>query len=120
MNNALEATVTWLWLNVSLACPFFLAWTLIPLRMVFKHPDTGSAVPAGEGNPAGRGAEAMSGSAPGYGPSTPAIPAARPHGSSEEALTKLAIPGYRRYEQMARLPGRQVTPGLSPVMAVAT
>jgi hypothetical protein len=40
MIGTLEVTVTWFWLNIPPAVLFFLAWTLIPLRMVFRHPDT--------------------------------------------------------------------------------
>jgi hypothetical protein len=40
--------MTWFWLNIPLATCFFLAWTLIPLWMVFKQPDTGSGITAGE------------------------------------------------------------------------
>jgi hypothetical protein len=32
--------VNWLWLNAPLAAVFYLAMTVIPLWLVFKHPDT--------------------------------------------------------------------------------
>ena len=38
--------MTWFWLNMSLAAPFYLAWTLIPLWLVFRYPDTGPDTPA--------------------------------------------------------------------------
>ena len=31
----------WFWLNIPLGTLFFLAWVLIPLWLVIKHPDTG-------------------------------------------------------------------------------
>jgi len=33
--------MSWLWLNMLLAAPFFTACTAIPLWLVVKHPDTG-------------------------------------------------------------------------------
>jgi hypothetical protein len=84
--GTLEVTMTWFWMNIPLASLFFLAWTLIPLWMVFKHPDTGRGIPAGEEHPAGHAAAAMPGSAPAYGPPAPALPADRPHDSREEVL----------------------------------
>lgn len=39
--HILEALMTWFWLNMPLAALFFLAWTLIPLWLVLRHPDTG-------------------------------------------------------------------------------
>ena len=38
--------MTWFWLNIPLAVLFFLAWTLIPLWMVLRHPDAGPGIPA--------------------------------------------------------------------------
>ncbi len=38
--------MNWFWLNIPLALLFFLAWTLIPLWMVIKHPDTGPSTAA--------------------------------------------------------------------------
>jgi hypothetical protein len=52
MRDTLEVTVTWFWLNIPPAVLFFLAWTLIPLRMVFRHPDTVPGVPARDESPA--------------------------------------------------------------------
>lgn len=37
--------MTWFWMNIPPAVLCFLAWTLIPLWMVFKHPDTGPGIP---------------------------------------------------------------------------
>jgi hypothetical protein len=65
---------------------FFLAWTLIPLWLVFKHPDTGPGIPAGPEHPVGRAVEAMPGSAPADGPPAPTLPAGRPRPSREEVL----------------------------------
>ncbi len=31
--------MNWFWMNIPLDAAFFLAWTLIPLWMVIKHPD---------------------------------------------------------------------------------
>jgi hypothetical protein len=53
MSSTLEATMTWFWMNIPLAVLFFLAWTLIPVWMVFKHPDTGPGIPARGAPPAG-------------------------------------------------------------------
>jgi hypothetical protein len=78
--------VTWFWMNVPLASLFFLAWTLIPLWLVFKHPDTGPGIPAGAQHPADRAAEAKPRSAPACGPPAPVTPADRPRGSREEVL----------------------------------
>ena len=33
--------MSWFWLNIPLATLFFLAWTLIPLWLVLKHPEPG-------------------------------------------------------------------------------
>ena len=33
--------MTWFWLNIPLATVFLLAWALIPLWMVIRHPDVG-------------------------------------------------------------------------------
>lgn len=33
--------MNWIWMNIPLCALFFLAWTLIPLWMVIKHPDAG-------------------------------------------------------------------------------
>lgn len=38
--------MTWFLLNIPLAALVFLAWTLIPLWLTFKHPDTGPGTPA--------------------------------------------------------------------------
>jgi hypothetical protein len=84
MRDTLEVTVTWFWLNIPPAVLFFLAWTLIPLRMVFRHPDTGPGVPARDEPPPNRTAATMAGSASGQ--STPAIPAYLPDRRREQAL----------------------------------
>jgi hypothetical protein len=84
MRDTLEVTVTWFWLNIPPAVLFFLAWTLIPLRMVFRHPDTGPGVPARDEPPPNRTAATMAGSASGQ--STPAIPAYLPDRRPEQAL----------------------------------
>lgn len=76
--------MTWFWLNIPLAALFFLAWTLIPLWMVVKHPDTGPGIPARDEHPRSRAATADS--PPRSVPSTPAIPAALPDNPREEAL----------------------------------
>jgi hypothetical protein len=88
MNNTQEVTMTWFWMNIPLAVLFFLAWTLIPLWMVLKHPDTGPDIPAKEEDPPGHAPAAVAGSALASGPSTPAASAyARLPGSPrEEAL----------------------------------
>ena len=78
--------MTWFWMNVPLASLFFLAWTLVPLWLVFKHPDTGTGIPAGQEHSTGRAMEAMPGSALADGPPAPAIPVGRPRGSREEVL----------------------------------
>jgi hypothetical protein len=39
--------VSWFWLNIPLATLFFLAWTLIPLWLVLKHPEPGPRAPHG-------------------------------------------------------------------------
>jgi hypothetical protein len=83
LSNALEVTVAWVWLNIPLAVLFFLAWTLIPLWIVFKHPDTGPGIPARDEHPPGRAAAAMASSALRSGP---AIPACLPDNPREEAL----------------------------------
>lgn len=67
--------MTWFWLNIPLAALFFLAWTLIPLWMVVRHPDTGPGVPARDEHLPSHTAAAMAGPALASGPSTPAIPA---------------------------------------------
>jgi hypothetical protein len=82
----LEVTVTWFWANIPLAVLFFLAWTLIPLWIVFKHPDTGPGIPARDEHPPSHAAATMAGSAARSGPSAPAIPAYLPGNSREEAL----------------------------------
>ena len=76
----------WFWINIPLAALFFLAWTLIPLWMVFKHPDTGPGLAARDEHPASDAPAAMAGPAPASGPSTPAIPACLPDSPREEAL----------------------------------
>ena len=78
--------MTWFWLNVPLAALFFLAWTLIPLWLVFRHPDTGPGIPAGQEHLAGRAAAATPGPVPTHGPPAPATPAGRPRGSREQVL----------------------------------
>lgn len=35
----------WFWLNIPLATLFFVAWTLIPLWLVLKHPEPGPRAP---------------------------------------------------------------------------
>jgi hypothetical protein len=35
--------MNWFWMNMPLAGAFFAAWTGIPLRLVFKHSDAGTA-----------------------------------------------------------------------------
>jgi hypothetical protein len=65
MRDTPEVTVTWFWLNIPPAVLFFLAWTLIPLRMVFRHPDTVPGVPARDEPPPDRTAATMAGSASG-------------------------------------------------------
>ena len=55
--------MTWIWLNIALAVPFFLATTLIPLRMVHKDPDADPGVPATNEHPPGRPAAALADSA---------------------------------------------------------
>jgi hypothetical protein len=85
MRDTLEATVTWIWLNIPAAVLFFLAWTLIPLRMVFRHPDTVPGVPAPDEPPPDRTAATMAGSAFPSGQSTPVIPAHLPDRPRERA-----------------------------------
>jgi hypothetical protein len=63
MRNELEVTVTWFWLNIPFAVLFFLAWTLIPLWMVFRHPDTGPGIPARDELPPSHAAATIAGSA---------------------------------------------------------
>jgi hypothetical protein len=84
--QTLEVTMTWFWMNVPLASLFFLAWTLVPLWLVFKHPDTGPGIPAGQEHSTGRAMEAMPGSALADGPPAPAIRVGRPRSSREEVL----------------------------------
>lgn len=36
----------WLFVNLPIAAVFFLAYSLIPLWLVIKHPDTGPSTPA--------------------------------------------------------------------------
>jgi hypothetical protein len=86
MRDTLEVAVTWFWLNIPPAVLFFLAWTLIPLRMVFRHPDTVPGVPARDELPPNRTAATMAGSASASGQSTPAIPAYLPDRRREQAL----------------------------------
>jgi hypothetical protein len=56
--------MSWFWLNIPLATLFFLAWTLIPLWLVLKHPEpgpralTGAPAPAGTRQRAARPVEA--------------------------------------------------------------
>lgn len=76
----------WFWMNIPLAVLCFLAWTLIPLWMVFKHPDTGPVIPARDAPPPSHAAASMAGSALASGQSTPAIPAYLPDNPREEAL----------------------------------
>lgn len=78
--------MTWFWMNVPLAILFFLAWTLIPLWMVFKHPDTGPGVPTGDVPPPSHAAAPSIGSALASGQSMPAIPGQVADNSREEAL----------------------------------
>ena len=49
--------MNWFWLNIPLAALFFLAWTVIPLWMVIKHPDTGPPSPGPARVPAGAASE---------------------------------------------------------------
>ncbi len=51
----------WFWMNVPFAALCFLAWTLIPLWIVIKRPDTGPAIPAPDKH-AARRAAALAGS----------------------------------------------------------
>lgn len=62
--------MNWLWLNISLATPIFLAVTLIPLWLVIKHPDTGPPAPAAARRSDGRAAAVLA--------VRPAAPAAGP------------------------------------------
>lgn len=78
--------MTWFWMNIPLAVLFYLAVTLIPLWMVFKHPDTGPGIAARDEHAPSDAPAAMAGSAPASVPSTPAIPACLPDGPREEAL----------------------------------
>lgn len=39
----------WFWLNIPLTAAFFLAWSVIPVWLVLRHPDTGPD--AGPGSP---------------------------------------------------------------------
>jgi hypothetical protein len=36
--------MAWFWLNMPFAAIFWLAYTLIPMWMVIKHPDTGEEI----------------------------------------------------------------------------
>ena len=38
--------MTWFWMNIPFAALCFLTWTLIPLWLVFKRPDTGQEIAA--------------------------------------------------------------------------
>jgi hypothetical protein len=49
--------VIWLYVNLPIAAVFFLAYSLIPLWMVIKYPDTGSTAPARTEPPAKSGLE---------------------------------------------------------------
>lgn len=71
--------MTWFWLNIPLATLFFLAWTLIPLWMVIKHPDTGPDVSSPDPRPA------RSAQQPGN------VPAARRRQSDPMPLQPVAI-----------------------------
>jgi hypothetical protein len=46
--------MSWFWLNIPLATLFFLAWTLIPLWLVLKHPEPGPRALTGVQAPAGK------------------------------------------------------------------
>jgi hypothetical protein len=52
--------MSWFWLNIPLATLFFLAWTLIPLWLVFKHPEPGPRALTGVQAPAGKGSSPTS------------------------------------------------------------
>ncbi len=43
--------MAWFWLNIPLAILFFLTWTLIPMWLVVKHPDTGPSARKPERRP---------------------------------------------------------------------
>ena len=78
--------MTWFWMNIPLAALFFLAWTLIPLWMVIRHPNAGPSIPARDAAPPSRAAAALTGSAPASGQSVPAIPGCLPDSPREQAL----------------------------------
>jgi hypothetical protein len=78
--------MTWFWLNIPPAVLFFLAWTLIPLWMVVRHPDTGPGIAAPDEPAPSRTAATMAGSALAPGQSAPASPAYLPGNPREEAL----------------------------------
>jgi hypothetical protein len=84
--STLEVTMTWFWMNIPPAVLFFLAWTLIPLWMVVRHPDTGPGIPAREAPPANRAAATTAGPTPVSRPSTSAVPAHLPDSPRKEAL----------------------------------
>jgi hypothetical protein len=44
--------MSWFWLNIPLAILFFLAWTLIPLWLVLRHPEPGPRTLTGAQAPA--------------------------------------------------------------------
>jgi hypothetical protein len=78
--------MTWLWLNVPLMLLFWLAWTLVPLWLVIRHPDTrpGAGV-HGEHAPR-RPVASTADPAPAPGPVPSASPADVAGGPRQKAL----------------------------------
>jgi hypothetical protein len=92
--------MTWFWLNIPLAALFFLAWTLIPLWMVIRHPDTGPPAPGPARRAAGDGTAVTD---PAQEASSPALPAQREPGHSDGT--------GRRPEWAGRSAGELAAPG---------
>jgi hypothetical protein len=91
--------MTWLWISAPIAAIFFLGYTIIPIWLVFRHPDTGpaQAVRAQAGQPQARrplaGSEAAVGTA---APRRQAAPAAAPQPAADVAVPQDWLVGAGR------------------------